>query len=114
MILLSIERDLSVKAQDDLILYLYELIKINTIDIRSDHLAPFLDSLSFKNSKLYIITNSDDKKIINRIFQSTENKKNLILPKNLFQAFNEKYGNKFIMKNRYSIDDLSIYEISNI
>lgn len=92
----------------------YELIKINTIDIRSDHLAPFLDSLSFKNSKLYIITNSDDKKIINRIFQSTENKKNLILPKNLFQAFNEKYGNKFIMKNRYSIDDLSIYEISNI
>ena len=34
----------------------YELIEINTVDIKSDHIKPFLNSLSFKNSELYIIT----------------------------------------------------------
>ena len=92
----------------------YELIKINTVDIKSDHLEPFLNSFSFKNSKLYIIADSDHENIINIIYQSIENKENSILSKNLFRAFNEKYGKKFIITNKYSIDDLSIYEISDI
>ena len=92
----------------------YELIKINTVDIKSDHIEPFLNSLSFKNSELYIITDINDEKIIDNIFQSIENKKKPTLRKNLFQAFNEKYGKKFIIKNKYFINDLILYEISDI
>ena len=92
----------------------YELIEINTVDIKSDHIKPFLNSLSFKNSELYIITDIDDEKIIDNIFHSIENKKDPTLRKNLFQAFNEKYGKKFIIKNKYSINDLILYEITDI
>ncbi len=92
----------------------YELIEINTVDIKSDHIKTFLNSLSFKNSELYIITDIDDEKIIDNIFRSIENKKDPTLRKNLFQAFNEKYGKKFIIKNKYFINDLILYEITDI
>ena len=105
-----------VDKQDDpyfLPILKYELIKINTVDINSDNIELFLNSNSFKNSILYIITDSDNKKIDEVIFQSIENKEHQPLRKNLYKAFNKKYAKKFIIKNKYSFDDLSIFEISN-
>ena len=104
-----------VNKQDDpyfLPILKYELIKINTVDINSDNIEPFLNSNSFKNSILYIITDSDNKNINEVIFQSIENKGHQPLRNNLYEAFNKKYVKKLIIKNTYSFDDLSLYEIS--
>ena len=76
----------------------YELIKINTIEIDSVNLIKFISSLSFKSSKLNILT---DKKNLNKV-------------KKLFQSLNKIYDNKMTLINKYSINDLSIYEISPI
>ena len=91
----------------------YELIKINSVDKTSDNIVPFFNGISLKYKKFYIITDNNES-VIKNLFQTTTDKKKLTFIENLFQTLNKRYDNKLILKKKYFINNLSIYEISTI